>query len=100
METKYGSEHLQVEKSEGLQSYLNFSAFGFAVVVSNLLGILDSEGVFGIHIQREFSGECSRQKTSSKCLLHESQCYLVIREIVLAVVFLLSLKGSQAPVEE
>lgn len=76
METKYGSENPQVEKSEGLQSYPNFSVFGFAVLVSNLPGILGSEGVFGIHIRKEFSGEGSRQKTSSKCLFQEGHVLL------------------------
>lgn len=60
METKYGSEHLQIEESEGLQSYPNFAAFRFAVLVSNLPRILGSEGVFGIRMRKEFSGEGSR----------------------------------------
>lgn len=76
METKYGSEHLQVEKLEGLQSYPNFPAFGFALLVSNLPGILGSEGVFGIHMRKEFSGEGSRRKTSSKCLFHKGRMLL------------------------
>lgn len=71
METKYGSEHLQIEKTEGLQSYTDFSAFGFAGVVSNLPGVLGSEGGFGIPRRKEYFWEGSGQKTSLKCLFHE-----------------------------
>lgn len=71
METKYGSEHPQIEKTEGLQSYTNFSAFEFDVVVSNSPGVLGSEGGFEIHRRKEYFWEGSGQKTSFKCLFHE-----------------------------
>lgn len=60
METKYGSEHPQIEKPEALQSYTDFSAFGFPVVASNLPGVLSSEGGFGIHRRKEYFWEGSR----------------------------------------
>lgn len=54
METKYGSEHPQIEKTGGfLQNYTNFSAFGFAVVVSNLPGIL-KEALESIRVRNIF----------------------------------------------
>lgn len=59
METKYGSEHPQIDKTEGLQSYTNFSAFGFAVVVSNLPGVLGSKGRFEILRSKEYFWEGS-----------------------------------------
>jgi len=79
METKYGSEHPQVEKSERLQSYPNFFAFGFTLLVSNLPGILGFAGIFGIHTRKEFSGEGGRQKPLSKCLFRKGRVLLGCR---------------------
>lgn len=46
------------------------------MVVSNLPGVLGSEGSLVMHRSKEYFWEGSRQKTSFKCLFHEGHAAL------------------------
>lgn len=46
-----------------MKSYPDFSAFGFALLVSDSFGVLGSVGVFGIHVKKEFLGKAADKRS-------------------------------------